>query len=113
MPQSQLELLLFFSRIQCYGARVCVPIARIIINYNGFQTERTASECNFLNVEINQEAEGFTGKFSWLFKSAPVIEAIIVDRRAVIRQKVSAGDPPQYDLVYRRKLRQDYSLGSY
>lgn len=92
---------------------MCVDIARIIINYNGFQTERTASECNFLNVEINQEAEGFTGKFSWLFKSAPVIEAIRVDRRAVIRQKVSAGDPPQYDLVYRRKLRQDYSLGSY
>lgn len=97
----------------CMAGCVCACVAGIIINYNGFQTERTASECNFLNVGINQEAEGFTGKFLWLFKSAAVIEAIRVDRWAVIRQKVSAGDPPQYDLVYRRKLRQDYSLGSY
>lgn len=97
----------------CGWLCVCACVAGIIINYNGFQTERTASECNFLNVGINQEAEGFTGKFLWLFKSTAVIEAIRVDRWAVIRQKVSAGDPPQYDLVYRRKLRQDYSLGSY
>lgn len=71
------------------------------------------SECNFLNVGINQKAEVFTGKFLWLFKSAAVIEAIRVDRWAIIQQKVRAGDLPQYDLVYRQKLWQDYSLGSY
>jgi len=44
----------------CVAGCVCACVAGIIINYNGFQTERTASECNFLNVGINQEAEGFT-----------------------------------------------------
>lgn len=50
MPQSRHKLLLFFFPLFYYRA---VQHQKIIMNCNGCQTVRTASECNFLNEGIN------------------------------------------------------------